>query len=592
MRLLNVHTRKLEFFPSASDEPYAILSHRWGKEEVTFNDIQGDYYTSMAGYKKIDYTCQEAAQDGYGYTWIDSCCIDKSSSAELSEAINSMFSWYASARVCYVYLADVTDVEGDMSSSAWFTRAWTLQELIAPVRVYFYNYRWQKLGDRDCLGHIIAKTTNIDIKVFSSSHPNEFSVATRMSWAAHRQATRDEDIAYSLLGIFDIQMPLLYGEGSAKAFRRLQEEIIKSSNDQSIFAWGFKETNVSEGLALYRPTLALAAWPYAFRNCRNINRIENHDNFFISNNGIQIDLPTHQIRLTNSKQIFWIALLACVLKSDGIYSLGMVLHDSDLQPWICPSDSKLRRSRYSRTIVSDSGGNSQAATVIVPISAIYQCTPQSFLLVSNFDNIYRSNVHDSDVKSPWPEIYIKIIASMSPSQTVTVLPRSKWEKIDAPTSPQPIYRLVRAGNRGDMPQQEVVVVMFAHRAYPDEHCTVTLYFNSTYPTHDRLGMYVDEYEGQIDAMEPVVTKYWFDERTWTLGEQQTSEGPIIQYYRNMEGNSKLKHLSGDRTVSLESRAHFNNFLITLSTSVTPGVNRAEDLKVVDRYKYTYREFGK
>jgi hypothetical protein len=192
---------------------------------------------------KIQGKCEKARSLGFEYAWVDTCCIDKSSSAELSEAINSMFQWYRRADVCLVYLSDLSpnsDIDDCMPRCRWFTRGWCLQELIAPKDVRFYNNSWQHIGHKSTtrLKGLISRITKIDQAVLSDATllPT-LSVARRMSWSSQRVTTRPEDIAYCLLGIFEINMPMLYGEGE-KAFLRLQEEIIKRSNDLSIFAWG------------------------------------------------------------------------------------------------------------------------------------------------------------------------------------------------------------------------------------------------------------------------------------------------------------------------------------------------------------------
>ena len=172
------------------------------------------------------------------------CCIDKTSSAELSEAINSMFSWYQNAAICYAYLsdvpkcADVLTVDSMFSRSRWFTRGWTLQELIAPNNLTFFSMDWHPFGTKVELSSRVSSITGIERTFLSGKDLESASTAKRMSWAASRKTSRVEDIAYCLLGIFDINMPLIYGEGK-KAFRRLQEEIMKSrSEDHSLFAWG------------------------------------------------------------------------------------------------------------------------------------------------------------------------------------------------------------------------------------------------------------------------------------------------------------------------------------------------------------------
>ncbi|MBE3044358.1 HET domain-containing protein [Candidatus Bathyarchaeota archaeon] len=231
---------------------YAVLSHTWGvaDEEVTFNDLMGATGKSKAGYRKIRFCGEHAANDGLEYFWVDTCCIDKSSSAELSEAINSMFRWYHDAARCYVYLSDVSaapgpgSVENDPSlgqtweqafrDSRWFTCGWTLQELVAPTLVEFFSAEGQRLGDRTSLAQEIHNIAGIPIQALQGgSSLAGFSVNERMSWAEERETTRDEDAAYSLLGIFGIYMPLIYGEGRKRAFIRLEKEIAESWEDET-----------------------------------------------------------------------------------------------------------------------------------------------------------------------------------------------------------------------------------------------------------------------------------------------------------------------------------------------------------------------
>ena len=238
MWLLNVHTRELEPFQGSDTPSYAILSHRWNDDEPTFKDVQKRRCLDRKGYQKVDLCCKQATLHGYKYVWIDTCCIDKRSSAELSEAVNSMYNWYLNAAICYVYLSDVTTESDNWIRSQWFTRGWTLQELLAPRKVEFYDSSWNYLGNKNEDWLEIGRRTGIPSKALKLHFcPTNFSIAQRMSWAAGRITTRPEDRAYSLLGIFDVNMPLLYGEGERKAFYRLQEEIMKTSTDSSVFAW-------------------------------------------------------------------------------------------------------------------------------------------------------------------------------------------------------------------------------------------------------------------------------------------------------------------------------------------------------------------
>lgn len=311
MRLLNTHNLNLEeFFPQ--DVPrYAILSHTWGSEEITFSELKRS--NRKAGYKKIRGFCDRAVEAGLDYAWVDTCCINKDSSAELSESLNSMFRWYANATICYAYLDDVQgnlsekETEEAFERSRWLTRGWTLQELIAPKSVVFYGANWAKLGTRDSLKSTIEKVTGIHSLALDGNFEKvrkEFSIAQRMSWAADRKTTRVEDEAYCLLGIFNVNMPLLYGERE-KAFIRLQEHIINESNDQSIFCWsdvtitlGSAKTNHS-GYFFNTATGLLAPSPLPFRGCGRIAKIPSlkiSDEFKMTKLGLSITGPVISLR--------------------------------------------------------------------------------------------------------------------------------------------------------------------------------------------------------------------------------------------------------------------------------------------------------
>ncbi|ETI25584.1 hypothetical protein G647_02358 [Cladophialophora carrionii CBS 160.54] len=216
---------------------YAILSHTWGAEddEVTFNDLKDGSGKSKLGYKKIQFCGEQARRDSLQYFWVDTCCIDKANHTELSEAIVSMFSWYRDAEKCYAYLSDVS-VGSDNSSesewtqdsafkeSRWFTRGWTLQELLAPKSVEFFSRERELLGDRNTLEQEIHEVTKIPIAALRGSPLTDFSVDERMRWAEKRITKRKEDKAYCLLGIFGVFMPLLYGEKD-HAYIRLKDQI-------------------------------------------------------------------------------------------------------------------------------------------------------------------------------------------------------------------------------------------------------------------------------------------------------------------------------------------------------------------------------
>lgn len=293
MWLLHTSGFLLTQFSGSSAPPYAILSHTWGPEETTFDDIQEYCRTGkrpeLARFLKIEGCCAKARSDGYDYCWIDTCCIDKRSSAELSEAINSMFRWYENAGVCYAYLEDYLLGGSRLSMCRWFTRGWTLQELIAPPTVEFLAPDWTEIGTKINLQKDIGVITGISPEILCRVEPvDSASVGQRMSWAARRKTTRPEDEAYCLMGLFGVHMPMLYGEGE-KAFERLQLEIIKESNDHSIFAWNTRSYTLGRGLLAYSPA--------EFADCGSI-RMHTHVEtrtddkpFSMTNRGLFIKLP-------------------------------------------------------------------------------------------------------------------------------------------------------------------------------------------------------------------------------------------------------------------------------------------------------------
>jgi hypothetical protein len=294
MRLINVLTQKLEVFNDPVKKPYAILSHRWEGDEVTFQDMQDLAIArkKVSSFSKIEATCRTALELGLHYVWVDTCCIDKSSSAELSEAINSMFHWYKNALYCLAFLSDVSagsqfGASGDVGKSRWFTRGWTLQELIAPTNVLFYDADWNILETKENVAEEIEAITGIDQGVLRGyTSLTKIPLAKRMSWAARRETTRVEDLAYCLLGIFDVNMPMLYGEGS-RAFARLQEEILKKTTDLSLFAWRAKADSEYRGI--------LAQAPAEFIGCGKIDLNDDQfsfrDEISITNKGVKICTP-------------------------------------------------------------------------------------------------------------------------------------------------------------------------------------------------------------------------------------------------------------------------------------------------------------
>jgi hypothetical protein len=316
---------------------------------------------------------QQAIRDGLEYICVDTYCINKTSSAELSEAINSMFAWYRQSSVCYVFLEDYTHrSRSNLAKSRWFTRGWTLQELIAPFDVRFYDSSWVMFGDRLQLSSTIGNITSIDHRVLSftltpqalctngTGHPmpvllggapcnicrettstllfQSYSVSTKMSWAAGRETTRVEDIAYCMMGIFGVNMPLLYGEGG-KAFRRLQEEIVRRSNDQTILAWR-REIFAGEDLLQSSRSSIFASHPAQFRSGNSFDPIRaqiSEHSINHSSAGIEMDVylvpcrfysPDADIRSPNlgsQAGEAWLAVLNCSYKNDIFSSPALLL---------------------------------------------------------------------------------------------------------------------------------------------------------------------------------------------------------------------------------------------------------------------------
>ncbi|KAK4448950.1 heterokaryon incompatibility protein-domain-containing protein [Podospora aff. communis PSN243] len=418
MRLINTKTLQLKEFWGNDIPRYAILSHTWEEEEVTFQQLtqlSREEVAKFKGFKKIERTCQLADRSGIKWAWVDTCCIDKSSSAELTEAINSMFRWYQESAVCFAYLSDLKnnrrkekewkvkdreqgapkggqweekgasekswegegkkweanqesedwakeskeqnkekDAESraggsDASSSTsdgltwrqrvdkfascrWFTRGWTLQELIAPRRLGFYNQDWVFEGEKDKLSSELAEITRISKRVLTNAALlSTIPVAQRMSWAANRQTTRAEDMAYCLLGLFGVQIPMLYGEGT-KAFIRLQEEIIKESNDLSLFAWQAKVTS-QKHLGI------LALSPKDFAECAKIELWDDamyNDEVAVTSKGLRIT-PVSRGVLRLGKDETYILSLQCYQRGSG-KELGIFLrkHGCDVFTRVLP----------------------------------------------------------------------------------------------------------------------------------------------------------------------------------------------------------------------------------------------------------------
>ncbi|KAI1407533.1 HET-domain-containing protein [Hypoxylon sp. FL1857] len=364
--LLNAKTKKLSDFLESNVPPYAILSHTWGNDEVTFDDIRSalPLYRFKEGWKKIRWCCRQALKDDLEYVWVDTCCIEKSSSAELQEAINSMFRWYERSHVCYAYLVDVTS--GDESRAAdstfgrsrWYTRGWTLQELIAPSLLIFFDSSWKTMGTRYALRGVISSITGISEVILEGAAINarralrSASVAQKMSWAAGRSTSRPEDMAYCLLGIFQVNMPMLYGEGD-EAFIRLQEQIMQSSDDQTILAWGLGRP-ISK---LWGASHALATSPNDFAECSDLISLgaaEPGDSFAMTQRGLELHLPV--VDLYGNDMILY-CLLNCAIADrdtgDDTRVLALpLLQVNSLYKWPMSKLTSFNDDVYSRLAIT------------------------------------------------------------------------------------------------------------------------------------------------------------------------------------------------------------------------------------------------
>ncbi|EME43454.1 hypothetical protein DOTSEDRAFT_174297, partial [Dothistroma septosporum NZE10] len=295
MRLLSTSSLEFRNFPDRDGRTpaYAILSHTWSTipdEEVLYHDVINGTTTTKKAFSKLDGAMRQA-RPRYDWIWVDTCCIDKTSSAELSEAINTMYTWYENADACFAFLQDKAFCSvGEIVESKWFSRGWTLQELIAPKEVLFYDQNWTSIGSKKSptIFSAISERTKVGVDILLGTTPiQSVSVAQRMSWAAGRKTTRDEDMAYCLMGIFGVNMPMLYGEGGKNAFHRLQESIMKDSNDHTIFTW---TSHPDAKMGPYHGLLADD--PHVFANAGNFvgyNDWEDAEPFQPSNRGLRIN---------------------------------------------------------------------------------------------------------------------------------------------------------------------------------------------------------------------------------------------------------------------------------------------------------------
>ncbi|KAL4068835.1 heterokaryon incompatibility protein-domain-containing protein [Scleroderma yunnanense] len=385
----NLQTRVLVDFHGEQlmNTKYAILSHCWGAavEEVQFKEMkklttmtkcERNVIRLRSGYNKILDACRQAHEDQIDWVWVDTCCIHKESSTELSEAINSMYSWYASSKRCYTYLHDIDDfallTEPDEKRfrefngwPKWFSRGWTLQELVAPNVIHFFNRKWEFIGDKRSLAGTLYKITRVPVEILKEGlSSNRPSTAQIMSWAANRKTTREEDRAYSLLGLFGVHMPMLYGEGK-NAFQRLQLEIIRMSNDHSIFAWDPKGR-------IRRTGSVLADDPSYFQDCHDIERMEPDEfieslkddiaeeelpaitderlhSFTVTNGGIHIWLP---VTSSHDRPSVFRITLACRREDDSWpVTVDLTFWKSNFYRYFCQSEITARMSEFRQLLL-------------------------------------------------------------------------------------------------------------------------------------------------------------------------------------------------------------------------------------------------
>ncbi|KAI6028861.1 hypothetical protein F5J12DRAFT_398310 [Pisolithus orientalis] len=375
---------------------YCILSHRW-TTEVTYEEMESltkienkNEIRSRSGYQKILRCCERTQCDGLGLLWIDTCCVDFSNVPETSDVINSMFQLYQNSKYCYAYLHDTSVFPTRRDDKMfgrfdgwpeWFSRGWTLQELIAPENLRFFNKDWEYVGDKRSLAPKLAEITKVPVRVLrdglSSYHP---SAAQVISWAADRRTLCVEDRAYSLLGLLDVNMPVLYGEGK-RAFLRLQLEVMRMSNDQSIFAWKHSVT-----CSVRWTGGVLADDPIFFRDCHDVIKMEPKEfyeglsllwesdakglvtsqgdegipAFIVTNGAIQIRLPL--LPYYGCPSVF-LAALACRKENDPLpVTIGLASFASNYYRYSGATGPLQLLPQYRQLSLAYRGQRSQAIT--------------------------------------------------------------------------------------------------------------------------------------------------------------------------------------------------------------------------------------
>ncbi|KAK8080906.1 HET domain protein [Apiospora hydei] len=318
MRLIDVKTLRLhEFYDERLVPKYAILSHTWSNEEVALQEYEhllaggpgADVTYAKQGYMKIVAACKAADELGLRWCWADTCCIDKKSSAELTEAINSMFKWYLQADVCLAYLDDL-----DVMTEAQHRRG--EEPLMESCR-----WEWNAVAYKSDIQEFLSKITGINQRVLEDpTRLSTIPVACRLAWASQRETTRVEDQAYCLLGLFDINMPLLYGEGT-KAFLRLQQEILRQDGDLSLFAWQPDAGQHETYMDMFAPSPAQFASSFDTLS-KSEGNFHTRNVCSVTSRGIQISKPIAVSGASNDP-----TTSSCYYISLGCYS-------KSLGPWV------------------------------------------------------------------------------------------------------------------------------------------------------------------------------------------------------------------------------------------------------------------
>ncbi|KAG0697559.1 WD40-repeat-containing domain protein [Suillus ampliporus] len=238
---------------------WVMLSHRWEGKELLLHDIQDKVVYNLdpdGTVVKLQKFCELVRDAGYHWAWSDTCCIDQKDPAEVQRSVNSMFTWYRNSALTIVYLSDVLSESGALADSAWNTRGWTVQEFLAPKIILFYQEDWTLYLNDHSSNHKKSVTimkeledsTGIDAQFLTAFHPGITDARKKLQWASSRVTTFQEDIAYSLFGIFGIPLPVNYGEGKQFALGRLLQEIVAQLGDITALDWIGKSSDFNSCL--------------------------------------------------------------------------------------------------------------------------------------------------------------------------------------------------------------------------------------------------------------------------------------------------------------------------------------------------------